>query len=638
MFAFFAHIKLEYFSITSSRELREFMTPGIGKTAVILCFALFVISLSTTQYAESDLWWHLKLGETVYNTGHIYSADDFSYTYKGQKQFNGEWLADLIIFLSFKMGGFFGINILKLSVLLPTFLLLFLMLKNTVKDEETGFFAILLTLILVFLSLRFRLYVRPYIFSYLFFSLFLFIINHYDKNRRTYVLYLLPVIEIVWSNMSVGAVFGPLLLGSYIAGLVVKKQTPLVVPVMFVAVAGAAMVNPEAFRIYTLAFNLASDPYSKTVGEYQPLSFDILWGHGLSYSFIWSFQILVIGSLVYLVFMRGWKNLYHLLLFAGFLIQTVVRVRMIEFFSLVAALLFISPAEKLTETLLAPLLSRRTLISAGASVLILAAAVPSLTDKAFLFGTGIKEGDFPDRALAFVEKNNIQGNMFNSYGIGGYLIWHSPERKVFIDGRYRRLYSTGFYGDYLEMCNKPDAWKLAEERWGFEYALLEYNLRTWCFPRHLMENRNWALVYWDDHSLLYLKRTEKNRPIIDKYEYRVAKPNLYDFSYLEPYLHSGISPQLIGELDREILLNPSNQEPRLAKVFLLFNAGKSYSDEVLRELDICQGLKPDIAMKHSALAFILLEKGQADRAKDEFRKALALNPHDPAANYLKGKF
>jgi tetratricopeptide (TPR) repeat protein len=614
------------------------MTPRIRKTALILCFALFVISLSTTQYTESDLWWHLKLGETVYNTGHIYSTDDFSYTFKGQKQFNGEWLADLIIFLFFKIGGFFGINILKLAVLLATFLLLFLMLKNTVKDEETGFFAILLTLILVFLTLRFRLYVRPYIFSYLFFSLFLFIINHYDKHRRAYVLYLLPFIEIVWANTSVGAVFGPLLLVSYIAGLAVKKQTPLIVPVMFIAVAGAAMVNPEAFKIYTLAFNLASDPYSKTVGEYQPLSVDILWGHGLSYSFIWTFQILVAGSLVYLIFMRGWKNLYHLLLFAGFLIQTVLRVRMIEFFSLVAALLFISPAEKLTETFLGPLRSRRTLISAGVSILLLAAAVPSSTDKKFLFGTGIKEGDFPDRAMAFIENNNIQGNMFNSYGIGGYLIWHSPERKVFIDGRYRRLYSTEFYGEYLEMCEKPDAWKLAEERWGFEYALLEYDLRTWCFPKHLMENPAWALVYWDNHSFLYLKRTEKNRPIIDKYEYRVAKPTLYNFSYLEPYLHSGVSPQLIGELDREILLNPSNQEPRLAKVFLLFNTGKSYYDEALRELEICQSLKPDLAMKHSAFAFILLEKGQTDRAKDEVRKAFALNPADPGANFLKGKF
>ena len=41
-------------------------------------------------------------------------------------------------------------------------------------------------------------------------------------------------------------------------------------------------------------------------------------------------------------------------------------------------------------------------------------------------------------AADFVERENIRGNLFNTYGIGGYLIhrWYpDPTRKVFIDGR-----------------------------------------------------------------------------------------------------------------------------------------------------------------------------------------------------------
>ncbi|HWR58206.1 MAG TPA: hypothetical protein VN328_04885 [Thermodesulfovibrionales bacterium] len=282
-------------------------------------------------------------------------------------------------------------------------------------------------------------------------------------------------------------------------------------------------------------------------------------------------------------------------------------------------------------------MSRKAYVGMATCVLMLAGAALSLTDKTFVIGSGIREDVFPDRAIAFLDKNNIQGRMFNSYGLGGYIIWHAPERKVFIDGRNRRLYSTDLDYSYLEMFKKHDAWKEAENRWGFDYVLLEYNPRTKSFPKHLMENMDWALVYWDNHSIVYLKRIEKNLPVIETYEYKVTKPTFYDFSYLDAYLHSGVSPQLIRDIDREILLNPSNQEPRLAKVFLLYNMGKSYYDEALKELEICQTLKPDLSMNHSALAYILFEKGLIDRAKDEVKKALELDPEDPGANYLKDK-
>ena len=73
-----------------------------NKNIVLLMFSLLIIILSFTKYADYDLWWHLELGQTVYNSHEIYSEDEFSYTFQGKKQFNAEWLADLIIFLFLK--------------------------------------------------------------------------------------------------------------------------------------------------------------------------------------------------------------------------------------------------------------------------------------------------------------------------------------------------------------------------------------------------------------------------------------------------------------------------------------------------------------------------------------------------------
>ena len=44
--------------------------------------------------------------------------------------------------------------------------------------------------------------------------------------------------------------------------------------------------------------------------------------------------------------------------------------------------------------------------------------------------------DYPERALAYMKANAIQGRLFHDYIWGGYLIWHAPDLKVFINGRW----------------------------------------------------------------------------------------------------------------------------------------------------------------------------------------------------------
>jgi hypothetical protein len=46
-----------------------------------------------------------------------------------------------------------------------------------------------------------------------------------------------------------------------------------------------------------------------------------------------------------------------------------------------------------------------------------------------------EEGFYPKGAVEFLRANFPKGEVFSSYGWGGYLIWKLPEKKVFIDGR-----------------------------------------------------------------------------------------------------------------------------------------------------------------------------------------------------------
>lgn len=602
---------------------------------VLTSFILLLVFISTTKIADYDFWWHLKLGETVYNSGQIPKVDDYSYTFKGQPQFNSEWLADLIIFLFFKAGGFIGVNMLKASVLLLTFFFLFMTLKNMSRDEATGFYASTIILILVLFSIRFRLFIRPYLFSFLFFSIVLFLFSHYERKRDIKILYLLPLVEVAWANMSIGAIFAPMLLLLFTVADSLKNKIDHRLVVLFAVVTAFSMLNPETYKIYSLTLKLmVNNPYKETIGEHQPLTTQILWGYGFKYTF--AYQFLVIGSLAYLTLSKGWKNIYHLLLFVPFFALSLMQVRMIDFFSLVSVIFLIAPLEKGLKILPSRFLSRNVLIDVVISLLILSTIPLSIAgSKTYAFGIGVKENAFPDDAISFLDKEGIKGRIFNSYPFGGYLIWRSPERKVFIDGRSTHLYSPEFFNAYFKSIKDADAWKSAEQKWRFDYALLEYDIKSRRhFATHLNSNPDWALVYWDNHSAVYLKRTEKNFKTIEIYEYRITKPNFYEFSYLQTYLNSGRAINAIEQITMEIALNPLNQEPRLAKVFLLYNMGNSYYEDALRELKFTLKLKPDLAMEHSAMAFLMLGKGLVKEAKEEVRKAIRIDPGDMGAKYL----
>jgi len=221
--------------------------------------------------------------------------------------------------------------------------------------------------------------------------------------------------------------------------------------------------------------------------------------------------------------------------------------------------------------------------------------------------------------------------MFNSYGFGGYIIWRGGERKVFIDGRYRRVYTPAEYGEYKKIMESAEAWQAAEKKYAFDHAVLEYDLLSQRFPAHLLQNPQWALVYWDNHSLVFVRRTPERAALIAAREYRIARPTFLDLSYLDRYQQTGRVNEVLPQLDREVAFNPDNQFVVLARVYLRYGLGRLYLGQIREELERILPMKPDFAMKHSALAMVLAETGEPERARTEVLRALRMDPLDAAA-------
>lgn len=78
---------------------------------VMLSLALVVLSVLTvrTRFNDPDLWWHLKIGATIWNTHSIPNADSFSFTAANHAWIAHEWLSETIIYGAYRAGGHAGL-------------------------------------------------------------------------------------------------------------------------------------------------------------------------------------------------------------------------------------------------------------------------------------------------------------------------------------------------------------------------------------------------------------------------------------------------------------------------------------------------------------------------------------------------
>ncbi|HEC15058.1 MAG TPA: hypothetical protein ENI99_00565 [Sedimenticola sp.] len=614
-----------------------------GRLAALAPLTLLIAGFSLTRIADYDFWWHLNLGRQIFQAGTPVVADAFSYTFAGAPQFNGEWLADLSFFLAYDAGGFAGVALLKTALVLATFFVLYRTLM-TLSPGDAGrwFLAVVLTLTVVLFALRFRLFIRPYLFSFLFLSLFLFLLVRFSKTGDARPLWLLPLIELLWANTSKGLFLGPLLVGVFVAGGLMNRRFDRRLPMVLAGVALASVCSPEGLRPYGFLLAFAANPALHAVGEQQALSPGLLWGSGWRYTA--GYQLLVLGSLGYFLFQGGWRNGPRLLLFAAFFAASLLMIRMIGLFALVAGMFFVFPLHRLLQGLPDRLFQRPAAANGLAGVLLLALGGLSIPgNETYAFGIGPNENNIPAGAVAWLDREGIEGRIMNSYPFGGYIPWASPGRKVFIDGRINQLYPPAFHQGYFRIIEDADGWAAAERQWGFTVAVLEYDHMSLGrhFPLHLNRNPNWALVFWDGRTVVYLKRTPENQELIQRHGYRIIRPNFNDFSYLDRLLPLGRSKKMGDALERRIDLeaarNPGNQEARLARLFLLSNLGRLSDERMLQEIEATLAMAPDVAIEHSAAAYLYLRLGREDRAREEVARALALDPEDGQARALQAR-
>ena len=75
--------------------------------AGILLFGL--LAMTARNATDPDLWWHLRTGQWIVETGHIPHSDPFSFTRAGTAWVSHEWLSEVVFYEIWKYTGAAGL-------------------------------------------------------------------------------------------------------------------------------------------------------------------------------------------------------------------------------------------------------------------------------------------------------------------------------------------------------------------------------------------------------------------------------------------------------------------------------------------------------------------------------------------------
>jgi hypothetical protein len=358
-------------------------------------------------------------------------------------------------------------------------------------------------------------------------------------------LWCLPLLMIAWVNLHPGFVAG---VGLLLAYLLLELEDVLLWPTRrtaalcrvksawpwIVATCAATLLNPWGWNLYAAMWKQrrALAAHAQWISEWasQPLNWDAL-SHDSS---IFTVLLAIAAAAVIGCLWQRRVVVAVLLLLAA---NAAIRyVRMQALFACTLVILGPAALGPITSLLKRKITdSRMRAIMAGgvAAALLLYAAFSSVAlvnDSYYMkdsnrsnFGAGLSWW-FPEGAAAFIEKNQLPGNIFNVYNEGGHFVWRlGPKYLDYIDGRAIPFGDQSFLRLDDLMQSDPDSseWEKEADRYAINTLLIpiaRYDGLT-LFPhlRQFCTSRSWRPVYLDEVSAVFLRNTPATQELIEKF-------------------------------------------------------------------------------------------------------------------------
>ena len=501
------------------------LLPSLTDVAFLMPLAFVFLRMGGApgMLGDGDTGWHLRTGEWILANHRVPTQDMFSYTKAGQPWFAWEWLWDVAFGWLNLQWGMAAVILASMLVICFTSVLLFRLLRRQCGNP------LLAVAVMFFVTGGSAVHwlARPHLFTLLFTVVFYSILERV-KEGRTQLLWCLPGLMLLWTNLHGGFFVGLILIGAYAAGQLLtalleandgarRDAARRGIPYLATA-AGCALVtlvNPYTYHLHAHIFEYLTDKYQyKNIVEFQSFNFH----HPVTVFF----EPMLLLGLAAVAWSLMRKDYVYTLLIAGWAHLALVAVRNTPIFMIVASvpvaimlqqLVVDLPGKNLANWLRlgAAHLQRfaadfgetdsipRAHIASAAAVGLLAALfyAPNAPAKC---RAEYDRTQYPAKAIAMLRKAGASDTIFTEDAWGGYLIYQLyPANKVFIDGR-SDFYGSTFNEKYLDVMNV---------RYDWEKNLDQYHVNTILLPptaslaSTLKESRRWRPVYDDGVAIVF---------------------------------------------------------------------------------------------------------------------------------------
>jgi len=490
--------------------------PGASEKVVNILIRLLVYSSALYFFsfvtADTDLWGHIRFGESLWAQKALQRVDIYSYTAFGSQWINHEWLSELVMYFVYHVFGSPGLLIGKLLV---GFLIVYLLSSISLhRPCEPWAYGTIFVLSVFVMCPGFM--IRPQLLTFLFTAAFLYIFHLYlDRGKN--LLWSLPVIMVAWVNSHGGFLIGAglfpvVVVAEYINCRVRSRDTGHIRAMVFwlILTETAVFINPYGCHLPGFLFRSLNIP--RDISEWSPVTvFDLSYLRFklLALLFLWSFFI---------------KNRERRYWEAGVIIVAMLYAFMHQRHTPIFAM---AAAPYLTEnfSLLVQRMGFLGRIRSLASHVLLGAFLFILISYqvAFAGSKYIKAGwniivdpsVYPVHAVRFLKQNGIRGDVLVPFEWGEYVIWKLyPECRVSIDGRFRTVYPEAVLRAHFGAGKDVSRLKDLLDRYPADIILGRQNP---VYHKLISAQNEWIYVYSDPTAIVFVRNSDSQKGFLEKF-------------------------------------------------------------------------------------------------------------------------
>lgn len=457
----------------------------------LLLFPLLLLAF-LLPVPPQDYWWYLRLGRDILSTGAVPSVDTYTFTRLGQPMYYQAWLAAVIFWGAYRLGGLALTFLLRGAVIALTYGLLWGLMRRMGASPQL---AALLTFLCALASSS-NWSVRPQLLVYPLFILTLWLLETWSSREKAR-LWALPLISLLWCNLHGSFVlFFFLLAGALVLGRGDRRELLLwagaAAAVMFLNPRGAAVLRDTVDMLISPSNQSFSTEWHPPTNTGWQMNIFFAWALALAPLAAWSGRRLPRLEWVWLLAF-GW------LAFSGtrYVIWALFLMALYSAYWLADV-----------RHLQSKPVQGNAALNYGIGGLLLALSLLALP--------GLREGWWPAAPLPYESQitpvkatewlaahPELPGPLLSDYAFSSYLIHALPERPVWIDTRFSN-YPAEQWVSFRSLAAAEPGWDALLDQEGINLVMLARVTEPRLIEA-MSAHADWCEAYADADAALFAR-------------------------------------------------------------------------------------------------------------------------------------